>query len=78
MKTVIIDDNLPSIDVLAEKLKRFDDINLVGTATNGDIGLRLVREIVPELVFLDIELPDMTGVEFLEQINELLIKRLII
>ncbi len=72
MKTVIIDDNLPSIDILAEKLKRFDDINLVGTATNGDIGLRLVREIVPELVFLDIELPDMTGVEFLEQINELL------
>ena len=59
MKTIIIDDNGPAIDVLAEKLKKYDDIQIVGTATNGTIGLNLAKEVCPDLVFLDVELPDM-------------------
>lgn len=69
MKTIIIDDNVTAIEILAGKLKKYKDIQIVGTATNGYIGLNLAKEIFPELVFLDIELPDMSGVEFLEQIN---------
>ena len=72
MKTIIIDDNATSIDILAEKLKGYSDIKLVGTATNGNIWLNLAKEVVPKLVFLDVELPDMSGVELLEQINETL------
>lgn len=69
MKTIIIDDNAKSIEALTEKLKNYDDIQLVGSATNGSVGLNLVKEVSPELVFLDIELPDISGIEFLEQIN---------
>lgn len=69
MKAIIVDDCTTSIETLADKLKKYEGITLVGTATNGAIGLNLAREVTPELVFLDIELPDMSGVEFLEQIK---------
>lgn len=69
MKAIIVDDCTTSIETLADKLKKYEGITLVGTATNGTIGLNLAREVTPELVFLDIELPDMSGVEFLEQIK---------
>lgn len=69
MKTIIIDDNAKSIEALTEKLKNYDDIQLVGSATNGRVGINLLKEVSPELVFLDIELPDISGIEFLEQIN---------
>lgn len=69
MKAIIVDDCTTSIETLADKLKKYEGITLVGTATNGTIGLNLAKEVTPELVFLDIELPDMSGVEFLEQIK---------
>lgn len=72
MKTIIIDDSASAIEVLAEKLNKYDGIEIVGTATNGSIGLNLAKEVCPELVFLDVELPDMSGVEFLEQLNLIL------
>ena len=52
MKTIIIDDNAKSIEALTEKLKNYDDIQLVGSATNGSVGLNLVKEVSPELFFL--------------------------
>lgn len=67
MKAIIIDDDAASIEVLAEKLKKYDDIQLVGTATNAAIGINLAKEIIPDVAFLDIELPDMSGVDFLER-----------
>lgn len=39
MKTIIIDDSASAIEVLAEKLNKYDGIEIVGTATNGSIGL---------------------------------------
>lgn len=69
MKAIIIDDSTAAIETLADKLKKYEDFQLVGTATNGNIGLNLANEVCPDVMFLDIELPDMSGVEFLEQIN---------
>ena len=74
MKTLIIDDDMSAILALANELKRFEHIQLIGTSTMGEIGVKLAYESYPELIFLDMELPDMTGIEFLQQIKELITK----
>ena len=71
MKALIIDDETPATLVLAKKLGKYDYIDLCGTACSGNIGLKLVKEVQPEILFLDIELPDMSGIDFLIQMKEI-------
>lgn len=54
---------------LEEQLKEYPDVVLVGKALNGLDGLRMMREHLPELLFLDIELPDLSGIDFLERLD---------
>mgnify|MGYP002529703387 CR=1 FL=1 len=69
MKIVIVDDDRAAADALAQKLSAFDETQLCGIALNGMDGLRLVNETRPDVLFLDIELPDISGIEFLERAN---------
>lgn len=69
MKAIIIDDDPASVDILAEKLKPYDGLQLVGSADTGEKGVALLKSAEPEVVFLDVELPDMSGLEFLERLN---------
>lgn len=70
MNAIIVDDTRTAIDSLAEKLKRYGDISLLATAENGADGLGKVSQFKPDLLFLDMELPDMTGIMFLERMKE--------
>lgn len=70
MKTIIIDDEPSAIKVLKKNLCEYDDIDVAGTATTGSKGLELLRKENPEAIFLDVELPDMTGLEFLSLVGE--------
>lgn len=72
MKTIIIDDEQSAIDILAGKLADYEDITVTGTACTGTKGILLAKQQQPELMFLDVEMPDMTGLEFLGQINTIL------
>ena len=69
MKIIIVDDDKRAIKALADKLNVYDGADLVGTAYNGLDGLNLFAETRPDLMFLDIELPDISGIEFLERID---------
>ncbi len=71
MKVIIIDDDKASIDVLVNLLKKFEDINVVGTASTAIKGIQMVKQEQPDLLFLDVEMPDMTGLEFLSKINNI-------
>ncbi len=71
MKTIIIDDEPSAIKVLADKLGKHDEIEVIGTAVNGISGVLMVKEKKPDLLFLDIELPDMSGLELLRQIDSI-------
>ena len=66
-KVVIIDDDFPSIRLLADALEHRDDILLCGTATTLAEGEQLVRKHAPDLLFLDMEFPDSNGLEWFEQ-----------
>lgn len=69
MKVVIIDDDAEARHDLADKLKAYPDLEIAGTAANGLDGLRTVCEKEPELLFLDVQMPDISGIDFLERMD---------
>lgn len=70
MNIVIVDDDRKAGEMLAEKLSHYEGTTINGIAVNGTDGMKLVQETRPDLLFLDIELPDISGMEFLERIDE--------
>ena len=62
MKTIIIDDNKDAARSLAEHLADYDEVSVAGIAYNGFDGLTMVSEHQPDLIFLDVQLPDISTV----------------
>lgn len=70
MKAIIIDDDINMHALLSSMLQRLQlDVEVVGTATNVAAGVQLIEETDPELIFLDIDLPDGTGFDILEHFD---------
>lgn len=68
--TIIIDDERPArlmIHSLLEKYKT--SIHIVGEATNGKQAIELIENKRPDLIFLDIQMPDMNSFEMLSQLT---------
>lgn len=63
---IIIDDEQHCIDRLQVLLQDIGIIKLSGIATNVDEGIKLVAAVQPQLVFLDVQLNDKTGFDFLQ------------
>lgn len=70
-KALIIDDEAPARALIQEYLRDFPDIVVLGEANNGVDALRLIREFQPELIFLDVQMPGMTGLELLNYLDTL-------
>lgn len=71
MKTVIIDDESASRDMLLTHLATHcPTLEIVGIAQNGAEGLALIAAQKPDLVFLDVEMPDMTGFDLLQKLGQ--------
>lgn len=68
-KVVIIDDDEKAIDSLTGMLVDYPEMEIVGTAQAAAVGYELIRNLHPDIIFLDIELPDMSGIELLDKIN---------
>jgi len=67
---MIIDDDAFIRDLLIDKLNQyFPEINILKTANNGQEGLELIKRLQPDLVFLDVEMTDMTGFELLSKLE---------
>lgn len=69
IKVIIIDDEPPAREVIRHFLKDHQDFELVGEAENGFDGLKLIQIKQPDLIFLDIQMPKLTGFELLELIE---------
>ncbi len=70
VKAVIIDDEQLAREIIKIYLKKFDRIELVGESSNGFDGIKQISELKPDLIFLDIQMPKLTGFEMLELIDE--------
>lgn len=69
---VIIDDEPKNILLLQNMLKMLcPDVNVLATETEARAGVELIREVQPQLVFLDVEMPHLNGFEVLKQLEPL-------
>ena len=71
LATIIIDDDEIEIFRLTELFKKLPsyEIQIKGTALNLSDGVELIKEIRPNLVFLDINMSGINGLEFFNEIN---------
>lgn len=74
MRILIIDDEPQAIDVLRNQLATYSYVSSISAATTGMEGLRKIKETAPDVLFLDIELPDITGLSFLERMGTLRVR----
>jgi len=66
LRCLVIDDKPLAIDVLADYTRKVSFLELVATTTNPIEGLNIVREQKVDLVFLDIQMPELTGMQFIK------------
>ncbi len=70
IRYIAIDDDLIDQLMLKEYAAAFPSLQLEGTFSNSTEGLAAIEEIKPDLVFLDIEMPGLSGVEILRKIKD--------
>ena len=70
VKAVIVEDSRLARNELKELIKKHEEIALVGEAENVDKGFALIQETQPDLLFLDINMPEKDGFELLEMLDE--------
>lgn len=69
LKCVIVDDEPLAIEVIESHLKKLDDIEIVATCANAIKAFDVLQKNNIDLLFLDIQMPRLTGIEFLKSIN---------
>jgi len=67
---LIVDDEQLASDELAYLLKDFPDIDVIGTAKNGIQAIKMIEEMEPELVFLDVQMPGLDGLGVIRKLQE--------
>lgn len=70
IKAVIVEDSRLARNELKELLKPHSDIQLLGEAENVDKGVELIHSLHPDILFLDINMPEKDGFELLEMLDE--------
>lgn len=70
MKAIIIDDEPLARMIVKEYLQFYKDIEVVTECGDGFEGLKAIQQYQPDLVFLDIQMPKITGFEMLELIDQ--------
>src|ERR1035437_6383533 len=72
IKAVIIEDERKSAEVLAQLLqKNCPEITIIGRVENVKDGIESIRNLKPELIFLDVMMPDGSGFDVLEKLTDL-------
>ncbi|MFP3982293.1 MAG: chemotaxis response regulator protein-glutamate methylesterase [Desulfurivibrionaceae bacterium] len=69
IKVMVVDDTIFYRKIVGDLLAEIDGVEMVGTANNGKIALNKIRSLKPDLLTLDVEMPIMSGLELMEEIN---------
>ena len=70
IRAVIVDDEKPARMRLARLLRENDDVRVIGEASSGMEALEIIRREKPDLIFLDIRMPGLTGFDVLEKLGK--------
>lgn len=66
IRIMIVEDERPARDLLRTYLEEFSELEIVGEYDNGFDGLKAINELLPDAIFLDVQMPKLTGFEMLE------------
>jgi len=70
LKVLVVDDTIIYRKIVSDILSEIPDVDVAGTASNGKIALLKIETLKPHLIILDIEMPEMNGLEVLEHIKK--------
>jgi len=70
IQVLIVDDEQPARDELAFLLKSIPDVEVVGQGKNGPEALNLIRDLSPQLVLLDVQMPGLDGFGVIKKLLE--------
>ncbi len=71
VRCLVVDDSPVMRALLSGMLRRDSEIDVIGTAADTKIAREMIRELNPDVITLDIEMPGMNGLEFLEKLMRL-------
>ena len=69
MRTIIIDDERLAREELKKLLKDYHEIEIIDEAKNPEEGIEKIKALKPDLIFLDIQMPKITGIDFLKSLQ---------
>ena len=69
MKALIVDDEPIARQVLREELELFPEVQIAGEASDGREALQKIAQLRPDVVFLDLQMPAMSGFEVVRNLN---------
>ncbi len=70
IKTIIVDDEFPARKIIREFLQGHPGIEIVADCRNAHEALQAIEKFQPDLMFLDIQMPEINGFELLEMLDE--------
>lgn len=70
IRILIVDDNKATIDNVTRLLSFESDLEVIASARNGREGVELAAEVKPDIVLMDINMPDMDGIEACQRIGQ--------
>jgi two-component system chemotaxis response regulator CheB len=68
VRVLVVDDSALMRKLIPQLLERDNSIEVVGTAMDGNFGLKKIEELKPQVVTLDLEMPGMNGIDMLRQV----------
>ncbi len=71
IKAVVVDDTIVYRKIVGDVLKSIPGVEVVGTANNGKIALSKIKTLKPDIITLDIEMPEMNGIEVLQELKKM-------
>lgn len=70
IKCIVIDDEQPAIDIMKYHIGKISELELIGTFQNPIEGLKHIKSQKPDVVFLDIQMSEMTGLDVMNIVGD--------
>ncbi|MCC6600649.1 MAG: response regulator [Crocinitomicaceae bacterium] len=71
IRTILIDDEPLARSIVREYLQAYSDFEIIDECSNGYEGIKAIHQHKPDLIFLDVQMPKITGFEMLELLDDM-------